>query len=133
MRTLPLVLALPVLCGAACGPKAPPASETLPKLRAAIEAPVASPEQNRQNSALVEQIADAGHLLGLSRAELEERVGKGDDCAKHPSCADRGFEDTDWYYEVGKMGEGYVRARPALIVGFDRFGKVMRTYNLRVD
>jgi hypothetical protein len=31
------------------------------------------------------------------------------------------------------MGQQYLRVRPALIVGFNRFGKVERTYNLRVQ
>jgi hypothetical protein len=117
----------------ACGPKAPPASETLPRLREAMAAPVSSAEQNKQNSDLVEQISEAGYLLGLTREEVMEKIGKGDDCSGHPICAKQGFDAMDWYYEVGTEGEGYMRSRPALVLGFDRFGKVVRTYNLRIE
>jgi hypothetical protein len=118
---------------AACAPKGPAATETLPKLREALQQPVTSPAQNKANSDLVETISEEGHLLGLSRLEVEKQLGKGDECSIHELCRKQGFEDTDWYYEVGEMGEGYVRLRPALIVGFDRFGKAVRTYNLRVE
>jgi hypothetical protein len=118
---------------AACAPKGPAATETLPKLRDVLQQPVTSPEQNKANSELVETIAEEGHLLGLTRIEVEKKIGKGDDCATHELCQKQGFDDTDWYYEVGTEGEGYMRLRPALIVGFDRFGKSVRTYNLRVD
>jgi hypothetical protein len=124
---------LPLLLLAACAPKGPAATETLPKLREALTQPVTTPEQNKANSDLVELIAEEGHLLGLTRLEVEQKLGKGDDCATHELCQKQGFDPTDWYYEVGQMGEGYMRLRPALIVGFDRFGKSVRTYNLRVD
>jgi hypothetical protein len=130
MRTALLPL---ILLAAACGPKAAPATETLPKLRNAIDGTVTTPEQNKANSDLVQQISDEGHLLGLTRVEVEERLGKGDDCARHPLCGEQGFDPSDLYYEIGQPGEGYMRMRPALIVGFDRFGKSVRTYNLRVE
>jgi hypothetical protein len=127
-KLLPLLL-----LAAACGPKAVPATETLPRLRAAIDGTVTTPEQNKANSELVQQVSDEGHLLGLTRDELAERIGKGDECSNHPLCDEQGFDPSDWYYEVGHPGEGYMRVRPALIVGFDRFGKSVRTYNLRVE
>src|SRR5437762_2205870 len=116
MRAIPY---LACLCLLACAPKAAPASETLPRLREAIQQPVSSAEQNQQNSALVEQVAEAGYLLGLTREEVEQRVGKGDRCARHPMCSQQGFESEDWYYEVGQMGSSYLRFRPALVVGFN--------------
>ena len=42
-----------------------------------------------------------------------------------------GFESDDWYYEIGRESGNYVRHRPALILGFGRFGKVERTFVLR--
>lgn len=128
MRMLVLLSLLVV----ACGPKGPSAAETLPRLREAIYGTVTTDEENRANSDLVEQVAELGHLLGLTRLEVEQHLGKGDVCSLHELCAKQGFLDTDWYYEVGH-GDTYQRVRPALIVGFDRFGKVVRTYNLRVE
>lgn len=105
----------------------------LAKLRTAMTSPVSTPEQNTQNSALVEQVAEKDLLQGLTRDEVAQQIGRGDACSRHPMCHEQGFEDEDWYYEVGQMGDGYVRARPVLIVGFDRFGKSTRVYNLRIE
>ena len=112
----------------------PSAQETLPKLRAAMGATVESPEQNDENSALTQEVSEQRHLHGLTRLELEQRLGPGDECSRHPICAERGFDPNDVYYEVGKASEAYVvRYRPALIVGFNRFGKVERTFVLRTQ
>ena len=125
--------ALLALVLGACAGKTPPASETLPRLRRAIEEPVANEQQNRDNSALVEQISEAQQLDGMQQEEVAKALGKGDKCVHHPMCAEQGFNDEDWFYEVGTVGPAYMRARPVLIVGFDRFGNVVRTYNLRME
>lgn len=107
--------------------------DELEKLRSAIAAPVSTPEQNTQNSELVERVAETDLLQGLTRDQVAEKIGRGEPCSRHKLCGEQGFEDDDWYYEVGQMGEGYARARPVLIVGFDRFGKSTRVYNLRIE
>jgi hypothetical protein len=117
---------------AACGPAAPGAQETLPRLKNALAEPVSTPEQNKQHSDLAVTVSEEKHLHGLTRIEVEEKVGKGDECSSHPICKERGFYEDDWYYEVGREGSSYVRHRPALIVGFNRFGKVERTFVLEV-
>lgn len=122
-----------LVCVVGCAAKTPPASETLPRLRRAIEEPVANEQQNRDNSALVEQIAEAQQLDRMTRDEVASHLGKGDKCSRHPICAEQGFNDEDWYYEVGTVGPAYMRARPVLIVGFDRFNTVERTYTLRIE
>ena len=111
--------------GCASGPTA---QETLPQLKAAIFSEVGSPDQNQQNSDLVSVVSREKHIHGLTRAELEKALGRGDRCANHPLCDEKGFFDDDWYYEVGQPGEQYVRRRPILLVGFSRFGKVERTF-----
>lgn len=121
-----------VLAGFALGcAHGPGPEQTLPQLRTAIESPVESPDQNAQNSALVEQVSSDRQIHGLTREELVTRLGQGEPCHRHPLCRDKGFDDGDWYYEVGREGGSYLRGRPALIVGFSRFGKVERTFVLR--
>jgi hypothetical protein len=93
---------------------------------------VSSVEQNKQHSDLAVQVSEEKHLHGLTRLELEQKLGKGALCSAHPICTERGFYPDDWYYEVGSEGARYVRHRPALIVGFNRFGKVERTFVLEV-
>lgn len=115
-----------------CGPAAPGPQETLPRLKNALAEPVSTAEQNKQHSDLAVTVSEEKHLQGLTRLEVEEKVGKGQLCEKHPICRERGFYEDDWYYEVGTEGSNYVRHRPALIVGFNRFGKVERTFVLEV-
>jgi hypothetical protein len=129
MRALSLLLFL----ACACGPPPPSAQDTLPRLKNVLQEPVSSVEQNKRNSALVVQVSEYKHLHGLTRLELEEKVGKGKSCADHPLCSERGFDPEDWYYEIGTEGSSYVRHRPALVVGFSRFGKVERTFVLEVQ
>jgi hypothetical protein len=117
-------------CAVGCA-HGPGPEQTLPQLRAAIASPVESADQNAQNSALVEQVSNDKQIHGLTREELAERIGHGEPCQRHPLCADKGFDDGDWYYEVGREGGSYLRGRPALVVGFSRFGKVERTFVLR--
>lgn len=126
LRLAPFALAL-----LACA-SGPSAQETLPRLKTAIGSEVSSPEQNEEHSALAERVSEGRLLHGLTRAEVDERVGSGDPCSRHPICAERGFESDDRYYEIGQPGATYnVRYRPALIVGYNRFGKVERTFVLR--
>ena len=129
MRRLSIALSLSVHVACAGGPSA---AETLPKLRSVMEREVATADDNADNSKLVEQVSRAKHLHGMTRSELADQLGPGEPCSRHPICAERGFSDMDRYYEVGRPG-GYVRYRPALIVGFSRFGKVERTFVLRVQ
>lgn len=123
-----LTCALTVGCGGASINR----DESLRRLSDAIQAPVSSPEEAQENSKLVEQIVQEGLLEDMTREEVSSAIGRGDDCSRHPRCAENEFEDDDWFYNVGQMGEGSAGMVPALIVGFDRFGKVTRTWNLRV-
>jgi len=122
------IFTLLVLTACASGPSA---AETLPKLRAALDREVSTPEQNAENSALARRVSEGKQLQGSSRTEVEEKLGRGAPCSRHPICGERGFDSEDWYYEIGREGSEYVRHRPALIVGFNRFGKVERTFVLR--
>lgn len=101
-------------------------------LKTALDREVRTPEQSAKNSELAEDVSSERMLHGLTRDEVGERLGHGDRCQRHPLCRERGFEDDDWYFEVGRESESYtVRYRPALVVGFNRFGKVERTFVLR--
>ena len=97
-----------------------------------MEREVATADDNADNSKLADQVSRQRHLHGMTRTELAEALGPGEPCSRHPVCAERGFSGSDRYYEVGRPG-GYVRYRPALIVGFNRFGKVERTFVVRVE
>jgi len=132
-RTLSMTLAflgLGSLMG--CGTSSVNRQDLLPRLREAIEAPVATEQTNVDNSRLVEEVADGRVLEDMTRVEVEQRIGRGDPCSRHPRCIENGFEDDDWHYTVGEMGEALRDNAPVLIVGFDRSGRVTRVWNLRM-
>jgi hypothetical protein len=133
MRTLLTILSLApfTLTIAACGGPSLPREEHWSRLGAAINASVASPAQSAEHSRVVQAVVDDGALDDLSRAEVEAHIGRGDDCSRHPRCAELGFEPDDWYYAVGRLGDGASGNLPALIVGFDRTGRVAQVWNLR--
>jgi hypothetical protein len=96
--------------------------------------PVQSRQQRKQHSRLVEKALESDALQGMTRTEVKQTIGRGDPCSRHPRCAEHGFAGDDWFYTVGRMGTqgGDPGPLPLLIVGFDRTGRVNRTWNLRV-
>jgi len=125
-----LSLSAALLGLAACGAVPMSRDEALPQLRAAIEKNVSTPEESQESSRLLEKILDDNVLNEMFRHELEEAIGRGDPCSRHPRCAEAGFDGDDWFYTVGQMGEGRTGALPILIVGFDTSGRVVKTWNL---
>lgn len=115
----------------ACGPSIPP-DQLLGSLRSAIAEPVDTPEQAAERSRVVQDAVDGDALHGLQRHEVEEKIGRGDPCSRHPRCGELGFDADDWFYNVGALGEGFAGPVPVLIVGFDHHGTVVRAWNLRL-
>ncbi len=125
-------LTVSLLCLAGCGGASQGGSELLPQLRAAMGKPVDSMDQSKAHSRLVEDALESNALSGMNRAEVEAAIGRGDECSRHPRCAEQNFQNDDWYYDVGTLGAGGAQL-PVLIVGFDHTGHVTRTWNLRTD
>lgn len=129
---LPLALACLLLKLGCAGANLNRGAE-LSRLRTAIESQVSSPEQSAELSRTVESVLQTESLTELTRDEVQDAIGRGDPCSRHPICAEQGFKGDDWYYAVGQAGEGHAGALPELIVGFDRTGRVSRTWNLRIE
>ena len=127
---LPFALALPLLVACGGGPQVPP-DQLLAELARARETPVSSGEESATHSRLVQDVVDADALQDLRRFEVEEKIGRGEPCSRHPRCGQLGFQADDWFYPIGAMGEGYGGPVPLLIVGFDRHGAVDRVWTLR--
>lgn len=125
-----LVLALG-LCATACGGAAVNHEQVLADLHQAIQAPVGDEETNLSHSRLVDVALDGAVLDDKHRVEVQELIGRGDPCSRHPRCGALGFNVDDWFYTVGVAADGYPEHLPILIVGFDRQGRVDRTWNLR--
>lgn len=111
-------------CGAAVDHRA-----TLANLRDAIGAPITGPEVRERHNQLVEDVVRGGALDGLRQHEVQERIGRGEQCGTSRLCAERGFRPTDWTYDVGRdPSDPQLPAGPTLIVGFDSAGIVDGTY-----
>ncbi len=131
MRSFLVTIALLTVLGCAGGSSNIPPTQLFAEFKQAVARPLASREQSAENSRVAERLADSDALQGKTRTEVEEAIGRGDDCSRHPNCAEAGFEGDDWFYQVGEVGEGDSGAIPQLIVGFDRSGHVTRVWNLR--
>lgn len=114
----------------ACGGAQRGGTADLTALRAALAEPVTSLEVSQAHSRLAEAALEENAFEGKTRAEVEALLGRGDDCATHPRCAEQGFADDDWHYDVGVPAE-HSAPIPVIILGFDRSGRVSRTWNLR--
>ena len=129
MRALTLLL-LAAGFVAGCGPSIPPA-QTLQSLSEVMNEPVDDADESAQVSRQVQQAVESDALMDMTRPEVEEAIGRGDPCSRHPRCMENDFDGDDWFYDVGALGEGYPGPVPILIEGFDREGKVVRVWNLR--
>lgn len=112
----------------ACGGTAVDREGTLGRLRDALEADVSDANVLEQHNQLVETVRDGSVLDGMRRHEVEAALGRGQECGTRELCAQRGFDATDWVYEVGRR-DG-LPAGPTLIVGFDTQGFVDGVYTL---
>ncbi len=129
--SLRFVVACVALSACASGPQIAP-EQRLADLAAATHTPVGSPDDAAANSLVVQGVVDHDTLMRMARHEVEEAIGRGETCSRHPRCGTNGFNDDDWFYSVGTQREGYAGAVPILIVGFDREGRVTRVWNLRM-
>lgn len=111
----------------ACGPGID-REATLDRLRAALDADVTDDEVLAEHNQLVRTVREGNALSGLRRAEVQAAIGRGQECGIRELCARRGFQPTDWTYEVGQR-DGLPWG-PTLIVGFDRQGIVDGVYTL---
>lgn len=128
-RLLVLTLTISLALGLAGCPTTLDRSATLPRLQRAIGEEVSGTVQLEDHNQLVEDVVRSGVLEGMFQAELEEAIGRGDECGVRPVCAQHHFRATDWTYDVGHApGDPTLPAGPILVVGFDRTGRVDNTY-----
>lgn len=106
---------------AACGPRADH-THTLEEVRAAMQAPSNSPGDRAANNDLAIRAVEEGAFENLRRDEVINAIGRGTTCSVRPVCAERGFEDDDWIYDIGNDPSA-----PSIILGFDTSGRVSRS------
>ena len=113
----------------ACGGASRVTDETYKRLRSMTETPVETQSESAHRSQFLEAALNERAFANMTRAEVQQRIGQGDDCSRHSECKRQGFFDDDWYFTMGAQGSNY--APPVLIIGFDQFGRVKRTWNMR--
>lgn len=124
MRRLSLLFLLLI---PSCGPGVN-RPELLAQLRAAINEEIPDEDVLDAHNALVLRVRETDVLQGMRRSEVEEALGRGQECGARQLCAEQEFRATDWTYEVGRRdGTGW---GPTLIVGFDSQGIVDGVYTL---
>jgi hypothetical protein len=129
MRTFISLTAVVLALALSGCPRTMDRPSTLTRLRAAIDEEVAGPVVLEDHNQLVEDIVQTAVLEGMYESEIQEAIGRGDDCGVREMCRDHGFRPSDWTYEVGRQpGDPALPAGPTLIIGFDHQGHVVRTY-----
>lgn len=132
MTTTRLLLASLLLCllGPGCGGPAVDRESTFAELREAMqrELPAGDAETLEDHNRLVETVRDGNVFDGMRRSEVQEKIGRGQECGARDLCGRNGFRPDDWVYEIGQR-EG-VAWGPTMIIGFDRQGIVDHVYTL---
>lgn len=125
---LPSAVALVALC--ACGGPSIDRETLFANLREAIteEIPPDDPTILESHNQLVVDARDNGLFDGMRRFEVEEKLGRGQECGSRALCAEHEFPPTAWVYEVGRR-DGLPWG-PTIIIGFDRQGIVDDVYTL---
>jgi hypothetical protein len=126
------LLAAALTC-AACASTADPlaAARARDRLRAAMQAPVATREQRDAQSRLLLSEVEPAQLERLTLSELQAALGHGSSCRASDLCAKYGFAPDDWYYAIGQVQDEAIKQLPTLIVGFDPHGRVHRVFTLK--
>ena len=126
-RTPALALTL-ALAVAGC-PHTMDRATTLPRLHAAIGEEVSGTVVMHDHNELVENVVRSGVLEGMRQDEVQEALGRGQECGARELCHEHGVVASDWTYEVGHApGDPSLPAGPTLVVGFDRSGHVNNAY-----
>jgi hypothetical protein len=99
------------------------------QLRDAMQQPVKTLAERDQHSRLLADVVGKDALHGLTQLDVRAAFGPGDACRK-PLCAQHGFTDSDWYYEIGRAEDPKIKQLPVLIVGFDPQLRAARVWTL---
>ena len=113
-----------------CGGAKTDPEQAFRALRASLGEPVSSQQTSEAHSRAVERVVEDALLSDMTRSQVSNAIGEGDTCARHPKCAELGFESDDWFYDVGIMGDAPAPI-PLLIVGFDHSGRVANVWYMR--
>jgi hypothetical protein len=102
------------------------------QLRSAMQASVKNRAERSEQNRLLAKVIDADALDGMTRPEVRSAFGPGIACAIEV-CRKNGFEETDWYYEIGVMDNPALKQLPLVLFKFDTHDRTMRVFALSTD
>src|SRR4051812_22333369 len=119
-------------CGCAGQPDHMHSVQLREQLRSAMQASVKSRAERSEQSQLLAKVIDADALDGMMRPEVRSAFGPGKACALE-ICRKNGFEETDWYYEIGVMDDPALKQLPLVLFKFDTHDRTQRVFALSTD
>jgi len=114
-------------CGA--GLTAAQADALRQQLRAAMQQPVVTRQERDRHSRLLADVVGKDALHGLDQDQVRAAFGRGEAC-RSALCAQHGFTQDDWLYEIGHAEDPKIKQLPVLIVGFDPQRRATRVWTL---
>jgi hypothetical protein len=119
-------------CGCAGQPDHMHSVQLREQLHSAMQASVKSRAERSEQSRLLAKVIDEDALDGMTRPEVRSAFGPGNACALEV-CRKNGFEETDWYYEIGVMDDPALKQLPLVLFKFDTHDRTMRVFALSTD
>ncbi|HEX4352679.1 MAG TPA: hypothetical protein VHZ95_07195 [Polyangiales bacterium] len=101
-------------------------------MREAMQKSVTSREQRDEQSQLMMKVVKADAVDGMTRPEVRAAFGPGVACTLDV-CHKNGFEESDWYYEIGVHTSGKIEQLPLLLFKFDPHERTVRVFTLSSD
>jgi hypothetical protein len=99
------------------------------QLRTAMQTSVTTRAQRDDQSRLLADVVEHDALDGMMRPEVQAAFGPGIAC-RIEVCRKNGFEEGDWYYEVGVRGGREVKQLPLVLFKFDSHDRTTRVFTL---
>jgi hypothetical protein len=97
-----------------------------------MQATVTSRAERSEQSRLLAKVVDEDALDGMTRQEVRSAFGAGKACTLEV-CRKNGFEETDWYYEIGVSANAELKQLPLVLFKFDPHERTMRVFTLTTD
>jgi len=98
------------------------------QLQSAMTATIGDDDRDQEVTALVQQVIQEELLVGLTIAEIEEKLGPAPLCGDGGWCTFFELATDDRYYEVGRLPDGWVGGVPMLVIDLDDSGQCTQVH-----
>lgn len=105
-----------------------PSDDVMQQLQAAMTATIDNDARDREVTQLVQRAIREQLLVGLTIAEIEEKLGPSQPCGDGGWCTFFDLAPDDRYYEVGTLPDGWVGGVPMLILDIDEANRCSQVH-----